>query len=231
MDAARERFDQVVERIHKAARRSGREPQKIALVAVSKTVSFDRITPFIQAGVHILGENRVQEAADKFEGEASSLRQQVQLHLIGHLQSNKAKKAVQLFDMVQSLDRASLGDDLNRHAADAGKPLDCLVQVKVSPESTKEGLPPDQLADFLSRAKAWTHLRLRGLMGIPPLSKTAEEARPFFAQLRRLFDQTGLEVLSMGMSQDFEVAIEEGATMVRIGSALFGPRPYAGRVL
>jgi PLP dependent protein len=220
-----ERFNQVVERIQQAAQRSGRDPQKIALVAVSKTVPFDRISPFIQAGVRTLGENRVQEAVAKFgEGQAKALHPDVQLHLIGHLQSNKAKKAVELFDMIQSLDGVELGNDLNRHAAVFGRTVSCLVQVKISDEVTKEGLAPEQLDDFLGRAKAWGNLRIRGLMGIAPLSATGENARPFFARLRGLFEKTKLEILSMGMSQDFEAAIAEGSTMVRIGTALFGSR-------
>lgn len=225
MDPAAERYQQVVERIHKAAQRSGRDPQKIALVAVSKTIPFDRIVPIIQAGVSILGENRVQEAAAKYgEGQAKQVNARAQLHLIGHLQSNKAKKAVGLFDVIQSLDSVELGDDLNRHAAAAKKELPCLVQVKISKEPTKEGLAPEMLDDLLAQAKRWTNLKIKGLMGIAPQTRTAEEARPFFGSLRRVFEKTQLEILSMGMSGDFEIAIEEGSTMVRIGTALFGPR-------
>jgi pyridoxal phosphate enzyme (YggS family) len=225
MNVAQERFNQVVERIQKAAQQSGRDPQKIALVAVSKAVPFDRIAPFIQAGARILGENRVQEASAKFgSGEAKTLHPNTQLHLIGHLQTNKAKKAVGLFDMVQSLDRADLGIDLNRHAGEAGRSLSCLVQVKISTEPAKEGLAPEQLDDFLAQAKAWTHLKIQGLMGIAPYMEDPENARPFFARLRALFEKTKLDVLSMGMSHDFEAAVQEGATMVRIGTALFGTR-------
>jgi PLP dependent protein len=225
MDQPLERFNQVVERIQKAAQRSGRDPQKIALVAVSKTVPFDRLSPFIQAGVRTLGENRVQEALAKFgEGQAKTLHPDVQLHLIGHLQANKAKKAVGLFDMVQSLDRVELGDDLNRHAGDAGRQLPCLVQVKISSEPTKEGLAPERLEEFMERAVSWRNLNIQGLMGIAPQTASGDAARPFFARLRGLFEKTTLSILSMGMSQDFEAAIAEGATMVRLGSALFGAR-------
>jgi pyridoxal phosphate enzyme (YggS family) len=225
MDQPQARFNQVVERIQQAAKRSGRDPQKIALVAVSKTVPFDRISPFIQAGVRTLGENRVQEAVAKFgEDRAKSLHPDVQLHLIGHLQSNKAKKAVELFDMIQSLDGPELGVNLNRHAGEAGRTVDCLVQVKISDEVTKEGLAPERLDDFLGQALSWKNIRIRGLMGIAPLTVTGEKARPFFARLRGLFEKTKLDILSMGMSQDFEAAIAEGSTMVRIGTALFGAR-------
>lgn len=225
MDPVQQRFNQVVERIQKAAQRSGRDPKKIALVAVSKFVPFDRLAPFIQAGVRTLGENRVQEAVSKFGlGQAKTLSPDLQLHLIGHLQKNKARKAAGLFDMVQSLDSVALAEDLNRHARELGRTLPCLVQVKISQEVTKEGLPPEQLDDFLGRAAAWTHLRIQGLMGIAPQTETPEEARPFFKQLRRLFEHTRLETLSMGMSGDMDIAIEEGSTMVRVGTALFGSR-------
>ncbi len=231
MDPVIERFNQVVERIQKAAQRSGRDPKKIALVAVSKFVPFNRLAPFIQAGVRTLGENRVQEALTKFgEGQAQTLSPDLKLHLIGHLQSNKARKAASLFDMIQSLDSVALAEDLNRHAAELGRMLPCLVQVKISAEQTKEGLPPEQLNDFLGRAAGWTHLRIQGLMGIAPQTEKAEEARPFFKQLRGLFETTRLEILSMGMSGDMDVAIEEGSTMLRVGTALFGSR-QAGTAL
>lgn len=232
MESAAERLNRVQERIQAAARRSGRDPQKIDLVAVTKSVSFAHVVPLLQAGVSTLGENRVQEAQTKFgDHQAQRINPHAQLHLIGQLQTNKAKKAVQLFDMVQSLDRPDLGEALNRHAKDLNKSLPCLVEVKISPEATKTGLPPEQLKDFLARSAAWTSLRIKGLMGIAPYADDSEAARPFFAKLRRLFEETKLDILSMGMSRDFEVAIEEGATMVRIGTALFGSRPVARQAL
>jgi len=146
------------------------------------------------------------------------------LHLIGPLQSNKAKKAVALFDVIQTLDRLELAQDLERHAAELGKIQDCLVQVKISNEFSKSGLDPAALPVFLEEVKAMPHLRVRGLMGIPPLAATGDAARPYFEHLRRLFEASRLEILSMGMSSDFEAAIKEGSTMVRIGTALFGGR-------
>ena len=175
-------------------------------------------------------------------------------HLIGPLQSNKTKKAVGFFDLIQTLDRWSLAEDLNRHAAALRKTQDCLVQVKISDEPSKSGLDPAALPEFLNQFKALPHLRIRGLMGIPPLAATGDAARPYFQRLRRLFEDTATEVsgfrsqvpgegssrpaletrnlklplpfdiLSMGMSSDFEAAIAEGATMIRVGTALFGPR-------
>jgi PLP dependent protein len=225
VDLPAERLKRVQDRIVAAAQRSGRNPKEIDLVAVTKSVSFERVLPLLQAGIQHFGENRVQEAQLKYADR--SFRQthpQAKLHLIGHLQTNKAKKAVELFDTVQSLDRVELGDALDRFAKQSGRSLPCLVEVKVSPEPTKMGLPPEQLGEFLDRAKAWTALKIHGLMAIAPHSESAEEARPFFKRLRQLADKARLAVLSMGMSNDFEVAIEEGATIVRIGTALFGSR-------
>src|SRR3989338_6196419 len=177
MDASQERFNQVVERIQRAARRSGRDPQKIALVAVSKLVPFDRLSPFIHAGVRTLGENRVQEAIAKFgEGQAKTLHPDIQLHFIGRLQGNKARKAAALFDMVQSLDSADLAEDLNRHARELKRPMPCLVEVKISSEAAKTGLPPEELSDFLARAAGWPFLTIKGLMGIAPQTDTPERA-------------------------------------------------------
>ena len=146
------------------------------------------------------------------------------MHLIGPLQSNKAKKAVAFFDVIQSLDRWDLAEDLNRHAQAIGKVQDCLIEVKVSDEPSKSGVLPEAFPDFLSRVTTLPNLRTRGLMGIPSLSALGDAARPYFQRLQRLYQDSHLEILSMGMSSDFEVAIEEGSTMVRLGTILFGPR-------
>ncbi len=208
----------------KAAQRSGRSPRDITLVAVTKTISLETIQPFLKAGVRSLGENRVQEALAKYANSDGAKMVEADLHLVGQLQSNKAKKAAKLFDMVQSLDRLDLAQDLNRHAGDLAKKLPCLVEVKISPEASKSGVLPDQVVDFLAQLTMFESLEIRGLMGVAPGTTTAEETRPFFSALRKLFEQTKLSVLSMGMSADFEIAIEEGSTMVRVGTALFGER-------
>jgi pyridoxal phosphate enzyme (YggS family) len=232
MEQAADRLRSVVQRTEQAAHRAGRNPQEIVLVAVTKTVPLDHVLPFIQAGIRRVGENRVQEALTKYstplplggEGLGEGFIRP-EFHLIGPLQSNKAKKAIAFFDVIQSLDRWDLAEDLNRHAQAIGKVQDCLIEVKVSEEPSKSGLLPEAFPDFLSRLSSLPNLRVRGLMGIPPLAATGDAARPYFQCLQRLFQDSCLEVLSMGMSSDFEVAIEEGSTMVRIGSALFGPRP------
>jgi pyridoxal phosphate enzyme (YggS family) len=216
---------------------------------VTKTVPLNRILPFLQAGIQHVGENRVQEALTK-SSELRAQNSEIKLHLIGPLQSNKARKAVENFDVIQTLDRWELAEDLNRHAAALGKAQDCLVQVKISDEPSKSGIDPAALPEFLDKLTSLPHLRVRGLMGIPPLAAAGDAARPSFQRLKRLFDETAksvsgfrfqvpdtatletrnlklalpFDVLSMGMSSDFEAAIEEGSTMVRIGSALFGPR-------
>jgi PLP dependent protein len=198
--------------------------EDITLVAVTKTIPFEKILPFVQAGVRHLGENRVQEALLKYQKPDGSRQVEADLHLLGQLQTNKAKKATALFDVVQSLDREELAAPLERHARELDKRLTCLVEVKISSEATKSGLPPERLDEFLDRAKAWPHLDVKGLMGIAPYAPSPEKARPYFARLRQLFEKFKLQILSMGMSADFEVAIEEGSTMVRIGTALFGER-------
>ncbi len=224
--AVLDQLSTIKERVSRAAQRSGRSPSAISLLVVTKTVPVERVRPVIEAGVLHIGENRVQDALAKY-GDAAGrkvLPDAIQLHLIGHLQSNKAKKAANLFDVIQSLDSTELANDLNRHAQEQNRVLPCLVEVKISPEATKFGMEPEKVEDFIAGAGCWPFLKIKGFMGIAPYSKNAEDARPFFATLRKLFEKTKLEILSMGMSGDYEVAIEEGSTMVRLGTALFGER-------
>jgi hypothetical protein len=225
MESPTDRLKHLQERIGGAASRSGRDPDAITLVMVTKTVPFEEVTPYLKAGVQDIGENRVQDALEKYANP-----REARFHLIGSLQTNKAKKAVGFFDMIQSLDRLELAQDLDRHAREVGKVQDCLVQIKISEEATKSGLDPSALPEFLEKLHGFSALRIRGLMGIPPLEAQNDTARPYFQRLRRLFEEaphvsrSTFNVLSMGMSVDFETAIAEGSTMVRIGTALFGPR-------
>ncbi len=215
-------------RIARAARNRGRSPDEVLLVAVSKAIDAERIRQAIAAGVPALGENRVQEA----KGKISLLGRQVPWHLVGTLQTNKAKDAVLLFDLIHSLDRVELGRELDRRARSVSKVIDALVQVNLAGEATKGGFPPDDLKNALEALAPLTGIRVRGLMTIPPLAEDPEASRPWFRQLRELatfvngwgLDRAEMTHLSMGMSGDFEVAVEEGATMVRIGTAIFGPR-------
>jgi pyridoxal phosphate enzyme (YggS family) len=211
----------VQERIAAAAQRAGRRADDVLLIAVSKTVEVDRIKEAIAAGVAALGENRVQEAKTKVE----ALGRPVPWHLIGHLQTNKVKDAVALFDVVHSIDRLEVARELEKRAAAAGRPVDVLLEINVANEPTKSGFAPDAVAAALDTIAGMAHLKVRGLMAIPPIVERPEDSRPAFRTLRALAERHKLGELSMGMSGDFEVAVEEGATMVRVGTAIFGPRP------
>lgn len=213
----------VRQRIEAAAARARRDPAEVTLIGVTKTVEADRIRGAVAAGLRHLGENRVQEAAGKKEtlGDLAG----VTWHLIGHLQSNKAARAVELFDCIHSVDRAELARRLDRAAASRPAPLAVLVQVDLGHEPTKHGADESGLDDLVAEVASLPHLRLRGLMTIPPESPDPEDARPYFRRLRTLRDRLGLADLSMGMTGDFEVAVEEGSTLVRVGRALFGERP------
>jgi pyridoxal phosphate enzyme (YggS family) len=216
----RANVERVREAIARACGRAGRSPDDVLLVAVSKTVEAEQIRLAVAAGIPALGENRVQEAREKIE----TLGHPVPWHLIGSLQTNKAKEAARLFDWIHSVDRVELARELSRRARALDRTLDILIQVNLGEEPQKAGVAPGELKALLDAMTGLESLRIRGLMAIPPAVETPEAARRFFRRLRELRDGAGLEHLSMGMSADFEVAIEEGATMVRVGTALFGPR-------
>lgn len=222
----RDNIDAVFERIAVAARRAGRDPEEVTLIAVTKQVEPVRIDEALRWGIRDIGENRVQEAQAKLP----ELTVPCTRHLIGTLQTNKVRRAIQLFDIIHSVDRPSLVTALSRRIEDAA--LDVLLQVNVSGEDTKHGVSPEQLEELAVAASSAGNLRVRGLMTIAPYSPDPEAARPHFAKLRELSERIAkldlpgvrMDWLSMGMSNDFEVAIEEGATHVRIGSAIFGER-------
>jgi len=203
-----------------ACQRVGRSPDEVLLIAVSKTVEVERIQRAIAAGVLALGENRMQEARGKIE----VLGRPVPWHLIGPLQTNKARDAVRLFDWIHSVDRLELATELDRRARAGGRTVDALLEVNVAEEPQKSGARPGEIKPLLDAIAGLSGIRIRGLMAIPPAVADAEQARPHFRRLRELRDAVGLPHLSMGMSGDFEVAVEEGATMVRVGTAIFGPR-------
>ena len=226
-DSIESRLAAIMRRIEVACTRCGRDPGTVHLVAVSKTHPAESVIAAAGAGVNVFGENRVQEAAAKIP----DCPGHVKWHLVGHLQRNKAAAAVELFDLVHSVDSARLADALNDAAEEAGRQLNILLQVNVSGEASKFGLPPGEAATVLAHANALPRLVVRGLMTIPPLIEDVEKVRPHFRRLRelrdRLQDETGIPLpeLSMGMSHDFEAAIEEGAHWIRVGTALFGTRP------
>lgn len=216
----RANLERVRERIAGAAERSGRRPGDVLLVGISKTVDVERIREAVAAGVPALGENRVQEAKAK----VTALGRPVPWHLVGHLQTNKVKDALELFDVIQSLDRLALAEELDRRARASGRVVEAFLEVNVGGEPQKSGFAPAALGDALDAIARLGAIRVRGLMTIPPAG-TPEEARGWFRALGKLGERHGLAELSMGMSADFEVAIEEGATLVRVGTAIFGPRP------
>ncbi len=222
----------VKQRIASAARRAGRHPEEIALMAVSKTHPPPLILQAYEAGVRWFGENRVQEFAGKAQAVADLA--EAEWHLIGHLQTNKAAKAAELFGAVDSVDSLKLAEKLNAAAGSLGKKLPILIEVNVGGEEAKSGVVPDgeEQAAILEAAPRLDHLAIRGLMTVPPYSEDPQRAQPYFRQLRELRDRIAaqklpavdMSVLSMGMSHDFEVAIEEGSTCVRVGTAIFGER-------
>ena len=224
-----DRWDALQERIGRAAERVGRDPREIAVIAVTKTRSPDEVETALQNGLEIVGENRVQEA----EAKKAQVSAAGQWHLIGHLQTNKARKVVALFDMVQSVDSMKVAQALDRQAAQVGRRLDILMQVNTSGAVQQSGAAPETLPSLVEQVAALANLRVRGLMTIGAFSEDEKVVRGCFSRLRELREQladariAGVELahLSMGMSGDFEWAITEGANMLRLGTVLFGPRP------
>jgi hypothetical protein len=223
--AVRDSYLRFMERFRSAAERAGRDSEDITVVAVSKTRTLEEIRAVVDCGARVVGENRVQEARDKFAGATRDF----ELHMIGHLQTNKAKLAIELFDMVQSVDSLRIAEELSKEAGKAGRKLEVLLEVNSSGEEQKYGFQPAQVADAGAEIGQLANLRVSGLMTVGPLTEDKNEIRRAFAETYKLFEQmkaraSSLSVLSMGMSDDFELAIAEGSTMVRVGRAIFGPR-------
>lgn len=234
-DAIAERLATVRDRIAEACERAGRSPAEITLVAVTKTFPLDAIEHAREQGLRDFGENKVQEMLGKAEEAPGKYNGgSVRWHMIGHLQRNKAKDVVAHADLFHALDSPRLAKELNKRARKADRVMPCLVQVNVSGEDSKYGIHPDDTHDYLDHLEQFPHLRILGLMTLAEPTKDSEEVRPQFRQLRTLAEtydaennpQVEMRYLSMGMSGDFEVAVEEGATHLRLGTALFGPRSY-----
>ncbi|MCL0081830.1 YggS family pyridoxal phosphate-dependent enzyme [Dehalococcoidia bacterium] len=213
-------IQEVTRRIALACKRAGRSPEEVTLVAVTKTIGPAAIRAAFQAGLRHFGENRVQEAKPKL-GELENIRTQCTWHMVGHLQTNKAKTAGALFDIIQSVDSVRLAEFLSRHAQ---KTIPILLEVNIAGEASKSGFSTGEVFSAMKEIERMSKLEIKGLMTIAPLASDPEEVRPVFRRLRELRNSMGLEHLSMGMTDDFEVAIEEGSTMVRIGRAIFGER-------
>lgn len=227
-DEVSSNLSRVLERIEAACSRVGRDPRTVKVMAVSKGFPVEAVLGAFEAGLRLFGENRVQEAQRKFESLPREVRSQISLHMIGHLQSNKVKKALEVFDLIQTIDRISLVEELCRRIPQ-GVSFPAMVEVKTSPEPTKTGVDPRDLVGLVEAVLSCGKLRLVGLMTVAPIAGEAEVRRSFSSlramaeELRRRF---GLSLeLSMGMSDDLEVAVEEGSTLVRLGRSLFGPRP------
>lgn len=229
-DKIRYNLESIRERIGRTATRSGRKTEDITLIAASKTVAPDRIKRALEAGITDLGENKVQELTEKYD----ILGKRCRWHLIGHLQTNKVKYIIDKVTLIHSVDSIELVKELDLRAGKAGRVVNILVQVNVSGEETKFGIAPDEVRAFLENTAVFTNVKVKGLMTIAPYATDIETIRYVFRDLHKLFidirkeniDNIDMDVLSMGMSNDFEIAIEEGSNMVRIGSAIFGERNY-----
>ncbi|MDP2853113.1 MAG: YggS family pyridoxal phosphate-dependent enzyme [Smithellaceae bacterium] len=216
------------QRIEAASARSGRDPRSVRLMAVSKTVAPERIREALEAGITLLGENYVQEAREKIP----AIGHAAEWHMIGHLQTNKVKYVVNLFDWIHSVDRLELARELDKRAGQNNRRLNVLIEVNVSGEESKNGMEPDAALELVRQVSLLPNISVRGLMTMPPYSDNPENSRPYFQALRKLRDEISaaavpnirMDELSMGMTDDFEVAIEEGTTIIRVGRAIFGKR-------
>ena len=226
MEKIKNNLEIINEKIKKAALKVNRNPQKIKLVAVTKTATMEQIKEAMSAGVKIIGENKVQEAKEKYQ----ILTADIEWHLVGHLQTNKVKYAIEIFDLIHSVDSIKLAKEIDRRSLQFGMMTNVLVEVNVSGEETKYGIKPEEVEPFLKEISEFSRIKVRGLMTIAPIVEDKEEVRPYFRKLRELSKEikskniknVKMDYLSMGMTEDFEVAVEEGANMVRIGRGIFG---------
>lgn len=227
METIKNNLEIINEKIKKAALKANRSPEEIKLVAVTKTATIEQIKEAINAGVKIIGENKVQEAKEKYQ----ILTADTEWHLVGHLQTNKVKYAIEIFDCIQTVDSIKLAKEIDKRSLQFEKTTNVLVEVNVSGEETKYGIKPEEVEPFLKEISEFSRIRVRGLMTIAPIiEEDKEEVRPYFRKLRELSKEikskniknVKMDYLSMGMTDDFEVAIEEGANMVRIGRGIFG---------
>ena len=228
MKTIEENIRSLKENIAKIAEKVGRDPEEIKIVAVSKTVEVERIREALKCGIKIIGENKVQEAEGKF----SQILEKFERHLVGHLQTNKVKKAIGLFDMIQSLDTLKLANEISTRALESGKVMEVLVEVNTSGEETKFGIKPDEVLRFVKNISELKGIRVKGLMTVGLFTSEPDKVRPCFKRLKEIFEMiksenipgVDMEHLSMGMTADYQVAIEEGSNMLRIGTAIFGER-------
>lgn len=224
-------FREVKQRIEEACRRSGRDPKEVTLIAVSKTKPVEMLQEAYDFGTRIFGENKVQELTDKYE----QMPKDIHWHLIGHLQRNKVKYIIDKVDLIHSVDSLRLAETIDKEAQKHGLIANILIEVNVAGEESKFGLAPEEVGEFVDQLAGFSHIKVCGLMTIAPFVENPEENRPYFQRLRKLsvdiaakkVNNVTMSILSMGMTNDYEVAVEEGATMVRVGTGLFGARNYA----
>ncbi|HCL91088.1 MAG TPA: YggS family pyridoxal phosphate-dependent enzyme [Candidatus Atribacteria bacterium] len=229
METIKNNLEKINEKIKKAALKVNRNPEDIKLVAVTKTATIEQIKEAISAGVKIIGENKVQEAKEKYQVLSADIAD-IGWHLVGHLQTNKVKYAIEIFDLIHSVDSIKLAEEIDKRSLQFGMVTNILVEVNVSGEETKYGIKPEEVEPFLKEISEFSRIKVRGLMTIAPIAEDKEEVRPYFRKLRELSEKienkniknVKMDYLSMGMTEDFEVAVEEGANMVRIGRGIFG---------
>lgn len=229
METIKKNLEKINEKIKKAALKANRSPEDIKLVAVTKTATVEQIKEAISAGVKTIGENKVQEAKGKYQVLSADIAD-IEWHLVGHLQTNKVKYAIEVFDLIHSVDSKKLAEEIDKRSLQFGIMTNILVEVNVSGEETKYGIKPEEVEPFLKEISEFSRIKVRGLMTIAPIAEDKEEVRPYFRKLRELSEKienkniknVKMDYLSMGMTDDFEVAIEEGANMVRIGRGIFG---------
>ncbi|MGB9840715.1 YggS family pyridoxal phosphate-dependent enzyme [Thermovenabulum sp.] len=223
-----ENIERISYKIEESAIKANKDPREIILVAVTKTVTPEKIDKAIECGIKVIGENRVQEAKEKKD----KVKNEAQWHMIGHLQRNKVKYAVELFSMIQSVDDFELAKEIDKRAKEKNKVMDVLIQVNIGNEITKSGITYDKAEELIKNVASLENVKVKGLMAIPPFYENTEKVRPYFQKMYELFlkikeaniPNIQMEYLSMGMTHDFDVAIEEGANMVRIGTGIFGER-------
>ena len=226
----RENIEVIRQKIARAAERSGRDPKDVLLLAVTKTIDNGRIREAVDAGLTELGENKVQEIMDKYD----TIERDVKWHMIGHLQTNKVKYIIDKVTLIHSVDSLKLAQEINKKAAKAGRVMDILVEINVADEESKFGITCDMAEDIIRNLSTMENIRVRGLMTVAPFVDDGEQNRPVFRRLKQLLvdinakklDNVNMDILSMGMTGDYEVAVEEGATIVRVGTGIFGPRVY-----
>lgn len=224
-----ENYKGITENIAEAALKSGRKPQDITLLAATKTVDIGVINHAIEAGINVIGENRVQEFLSKYEEYAPVCK-----HFIGHLQTNKVKDIIDKVSLIHSVDSYRLAEEISRQAVKRGITVDILLEINIGDEQSKSGFAYDEALDAVAKIALLEGIKIKGLMAIPPICEKGDQNRPYFAKMKKLFidistkkiDNSSMDILSMGMSDDYEIAIEEGANMVRLGTALFGRRNY-----